>query len=390
MTTKPLSTGARLAIGYGAVILLMIALAALAMTRAGQIEQLLGRIDEVSGIKERYAIELRSSVRDRAIALRDVVLAPDAAAAAAPIGRIKTLNDAYAGAASPLDALFDELPGILAAEKEALAAIKEQEHRTRPLVDRVIALHAEGKAHEAATLLSQQAGPAFVDWLASTTRFIELEEKLAADDMATARHLAAGFPGWILLLCAGAIGAAIVGAWHIARSLPRSAAALQAVQPGASLAPPRAPKCADDIVGAIDGLAFQANILALDAAVEALRTGTHDESRAIVAHDVGALAQRSAAVASEIRDLVASPAAQAEEAVALEAIVGAVARVTGVTTVIGSDAGTMVRLNEAARRTAALLQASTAAAALASEAQRLAAIAAPLSRSRDALAAGQN
>ena len=375
--TKPLSTGGRLAIGYGAVILLMIALAVLAMARAGQIDRLLGRIDEVSGIKGGYAVALRSSVRDRAIALRDVVLAPDAATAAAPIGRIKALNDAYARAASPLDALFDELPGILPAERDALVAIKKQEHRTRPLADRVIALHAQGQTQDAATLLSQQAAPAFVDWLASITRFIELEEKLAADDMAVARHLASGFTEWILLLCAGAIAAAMIGAWYIARSLPRrdSPAPSEHAAVAPAIAPP--PKCADDIVGAIDGIAFQANILALDAAVEALRTGQHDESRAIVAHDVQALAQRSATVAKDIRTLVASPAARLEEAVALEAIAGAVARVTGVTAVIGADPGTPIRFNETVRRTTALLQATTAAAALEEEAQRLASMVAP-------------
>jgi len=186
MTTKPLSTGARLAIGYGAVILLMIALAVLAAARAGQIEQRLFRVDEVSGIKQRYAAEMRSSVRDRAIAVRDVVLAADPAAAAAPIGRLKTLDDAYTRAASPLDALFHELPDIGPEEREALAAIKEQERRTRPLVERVVALQAAGQTIEATALLSQQVAPAFIDWLASTSRFIELEKKRAADDLAAA------------------------------------------------------------------------------------------------------------------------------------------------------------------------------------------------------------
>ena len=57
----------------------------------------------------------------------DCTCAPaDSVAAAAPIGRLKTLADAYARAASPLDALFQELPGIQPAEREALAAIKER------------------------------------------------------------------------------------------------------------------------------------------------------------------------------------------------------------------------------------------------------------------------
>lgn len=379
MTTKPLTTGARLAIGYGAVILLMIALSVLAAARAGQIEQMLFRIDDVSGIKLRYAFELRSSVHDRAIALRDVALAPDSVAAAAPIARLKTLADAYARAASPLNALFHELPGILPAEREALAAIKEQERRTRTLVDRVIALHALGETREAASLLSQQAAPAFVDWLASLNRFIELEQKLAADDMASARQLASGFAQWIVLLCAGAVAAAVAGTWYVVRGLPREKEAPPALDEAAPAAPAEAaPKRVDDIVGAIDGLAFRANILALDAAVQALRTGEHDEEQTAVVEELQALALRSSAVVKDIRDLVGSPVAHMEDAGALQAIANAVARVTAVTSAIGLEEGQARAQTESSRRTTALLQASTAAAAMEAEAQRLAAMVAPV------------
>jgi methyl-accepting chemotaxis protein len=387
MTTKPLSTGARLAIGYGAVILLMIALAVLAAARAGQIEALLFRVDEISGIKHRYAIELRTSVRDQAIAVRDVALAPDAAAAAAPIGRIKTLSGAYARAASPLGALFHELPNIQPEEREALAAIKEQERRTTPLVDRVVALHAAGQAQEATTLLSQQAAPAFVDWLASVTRFIELEEKLAADDMAAARQLASGFTQWIMLLCAGAVAAAMLGVWYAMRGLTPEPEP-DPVKEDPAPAGKAAPKRVDDIVGAIDGLAFRANILALDAAVQALRNGETDEGQTEVVQELQALALRSSAVVKDIRDLVGSPVAHMEDAGALQAIANAVARVTAVTASIGNEDGEGP--TESSRRTTALLQASTAAAAMEAEAQRLAAMVAPSLHAAEGLPAGQN
>ena len=391
MTTKPLTTGARLAIGYGAVILLMIALSVLAAARAGQIEQMLFRIDDVSGIKLRYAFELRSSVHDRAIALRDVALAPDSVAAAAPIARLKTLADAYARAASPLNALFHELPGIQPAEREALAAIKEQERRTRTLVDRVIALHALGETREAATLLSQQAAPVFVDWLASLNRFIELEQKLAADDMASARQLASGFSQWIVLLCAGAVVAAVAGTWYVVRGLPREKEAPPVLDEAALSAPAEAaPKRVDDIVGAIDGLAFRANILALDAAVQALRTGEHDEEQTAVVQELQALALRSSAVVKDIRDLVGSPVAHMEDAGALQAIANAVARVTAVTSAIGLEEGQARAQTESSRRTTALLQASTAAAAMEAEAQRLAAMVAPVLPTGDADTPKQN
>jgi methyl-accepting chemotaxis protein len=72
-----------------------------------------------------------------------------------------------------------------------------------------------------------------------------------------------------------------------------------------------------DIVGVIDGIAFQTNILALNAAVEAARAGEQGRGFAVVAAEVRSLAQRSASAAREIKTLVAASQATVERGVSL-------------------------------------------------------------------------
>ncbi|MDT8998595.1 methyl-accepting chemotaxis protein [Paucibacter sp. APW11] len=136
-----------------------------------------------------------------------------------------------------------------------------------------------------------------------------------------------------------------------------------------------------DIIGVIDGIAFQTNILALNAAVEAARAGEQGRGFAVVASEVRSLAQRSAEAAKEIKALIGASVERVEQGTQLvdragqtmEEIVSAIRRVTDIvgeissasreqSSGVGQVGEAITQMDKVTQQNAALVEESAAAA----------------------------
>ena len=217
--------GARLGAGYAFIVILILGMTYTSVETVQGLNGNLARINDINAVKQRYAINFRGSVHDRAIAIRDVVLL-DGSARNAAIAEIRTLAQDYARSEAALAQMLREV-GASADQRAILDRIASIQGQTNPLIDQIIALRLAGQT-DAALAALDRARPLFVDWLAAINAYIDLHEAENQRIGAEVRATTGGFRAAALGSLGLAVLLALIAAWLVARSILRPVAGLSA------------------------------------------------------------------------------------------------------------------------------------------------------------------
>ncbi|WP_133010771.1 methyl-accepting chemotaxis protein [Marinomonas flavescens] len=211
-----MTINARLVIGFGITLALTVILAVIAVHRVNFIDTTITQMTDINSVKQRYAINFRGSVHDRAIAVRDVVLARNDTELAAVMKDITNLHLFYQESEKMLDPA--NIP-MTAQEQSIYSTIQRIEKQTLPLIDHIIKAKQANDLTTANALLLNEAKPSFVEWLAAINAFINLEEMANQEATIETRIVSSSFQSWMIALTSIAIIIGLSVAYLIARRI---------------------------------------------------------------------------------------------------------------------------------------------------------------------------
>lgn len=188
----------RLAFGFGVILALMTLLTILGIQKVNFIDRTLAVITDVNSVKQRYAINYRGSVHDRAIAIRDVSMARNLQEIASFEKTIRELEAFYIKSEKNMAQMLASGVPFSARERDILKRIDNIQEHTLPLVEEILV--AKKDMLPVTDTILDEVRPAFITWLDTINEFIDYQEAENQTLTPEARMEAGGFQNLMLIL----------------------------------------------------------------------------------------------------------------------------------------------------------------------------------------------
>ncbi len=211
-----LTIRARLIIGFGITLFLMLLLTILGIQKVNIIDHTLTEMTDINSVKQRYAINYRGSVHDRAIAIRDIAIARTPQEISHLEKEINRLQTFYRDSEAQMKKMRQDGIAFTSEELSILAKIEKIQKTTLPLIDQVIRDKKSGKLTTDVVLDSIR--PAFIQWLDDINQFIDYQETRNQILTPEARNVAGGFQQLMLILSMFALATSLFIGLIIERS----------------------------------------------------------------------------------------------------------------------------------------------------------------------------
>ncbi len=193
---------------FSIVAALFIVLTKIGNMEVSHIDERMTIINDINSVKQRYAINFRGSVHDRAIEIRDVVLYSESVSVEKAIDEIRKLEGFYSDSSYPLDVLMTQTSSH--EEQRILQEIKQIEQHTLPLIEAIIEFKNRGDQSTALNLLLTQANPSFKRWLAIINEFIDYQEAQNNAETVIVREALGNFTGFMFQITSFSIAIIIL------------------------------------------------------------------------------------------------------------------------------------------------------------------------------------
>ncbi|MCD5991978.1 methyl-accepting chemotaxis protein [Pseudomonas sp. CDFA 553] len=201
---NPISLASRIGLGFAAIVSLLVLITSVGIQRVGFIDSTLEDVSNNAAKVQRYAINFRGSVHNRAIAIRDAVLVTNDRDLESHLAEVSSLQKDYVDSATPMDQLFASNT-VTPQEQSMLQAIKDIEQRTLASTKKLIDLRRTGDIAGSQALLLNQISADYSEWLKRINALIDYEEASIKSQLSDVQATASQFRGLMLLATGAAL-----------------------------------------------------------------------------------------------------------------------------------------------------------------------------------------